>query len=191
MLLLLDNYDSFTYNLAQYLNELGVDILVRRNDKITVKEIQNLNIQGVVISPGPGRPTEAGISMEIIKELGPTMPILGVCLGHQTIGHIFGGKIIKAPQLIHGKPSTIYHNQKGVFSNLENPLIATRYHSLIIEKESCPPELEITAWTEDGLIMGVQHKQYQHIQGIQFHPESILTKFGKQMLQNFLSSINL
>nr|YP_009504618.1 anthranilate synthase component 2 [Cyanophora biloba]AWW13811.1 anthranilate synthase component 2 [Cyanophora biloba] len=189
MLLLLDNYDSFTYNLAQYLNELGVKVLVQRNDKITIKEILELNIQGIVISPGPGKPEEAGISMDIIKYLGPTIPILGVCLGHQSIGHIFGGKIIKAPKLIHGKPSIIYHNQKGIFSNLKNPIIATRYHSLIIEKESCPAELEITAWTEDGLIMGVQHKQYKHIQGIQFHPESILTESGKQMLQNFISSL--
>lgn len=190
MILLIDNYDSFTYNLAQYLTELNTTVLVKRNDKITLDEIKKLDIQGIIISPGPGGPEDSGISQKIIKDLGSEIPILGVCLGHQTIGHVFGGKIIKAPSLIHGKPSTIFHNKKGVFQNLSNPITATRYHSLIIEKETCPEELEITAWTEDGLIMGIQHKKYNNLQGIQFHPESILTESGKKLLQNFINSLN-
>lgn len=189
MILLLDNYDSFTYNLHQYLTELGVEVIVKRNNRITIEEIKNLNPKGIVISPGPGKPEDSGISMNIIRFLGPKIPILGVCLGHQTIGHIFGGKVIKAPMLIHGKQSRIYHNQQGVFKDIKTPFMATRYHSLIIEKETCPEILEITAWTEDNLIMGVQHKIFPHIQGIQFHPESILTEFGKTLLQNFISSL--
>ncbi|MGK7918420.1 MAG: aminodeoxychorismate/anthranilate synthase component II [Trichodesmium sp.] len=195
MIIVIDNYDSFTYNLVQYLGELGAelavaaDVKVYRNDKISVAEIRELKPDGIVISPGPGRPEDAGISQALIKELGESLPILGVCLGHQSIGQVFGGKIVAAPELMHGKTSQIYHNGIGVFQGLDNPITATRYHSLIIEKESCPEELEITGWVEDGTIMGVRHKNYPHIQGVQFHPESILTNSGKSLLRNFLTSL--
>lgn len=195
MILVIDNYDSFTYNLVQYLGELGLtipvakEIQVYRNDKITTEEIKNLNPDGIVISPGPKRPEDAGICLDVIAKFGATIPILGVCLGHQSIGQVFGGKIVFAPNLMHGKTSEIYHNNKGVFANLKNPFTATRYHSLVIEKETFPSSLEITAWTEDGIVMGVRHKEYPHIQGVQFHPESILTTSGLQLLKNFLVSL--
>lgn len=195
MIVVIDNYDSFTYNLVQYLGELGftlpvaADIQVYRNDQIDLDQLRQLNPDGIVISPGPGRPDDAGISCELIDQLGATVPILGVCLGHQSIGQVFGGKIISAPLLMHGKTSEIYHTGVGVFQNLPNPFIATRYHSLVIERETCPDVLEITAWVEDGTIMGVRHRNYPHLQGVQFHPESVLTDCGKQLLQNFLVSL--
>lgn len=195
MIIVIDNYDSFTYNLVQYLGELAVefsvadDIKVFRNDKISIDEIRALKPEAVVISPGPGRPEDAGISLELIKQLGQELPILGVCLGHQSIGQVFGGKIISAPELMHGKTSQVSHTGVGVFRGLENPLIATRYHSLVIERETCPDVLEITAWVEDNTIMGVRHRNYPHIQGVQFHPESVLTSSGKQLLRNFLEQL--
>jgi len=195
MILVIDNYDSFTYNLVQYLGELGQqeaiakDIQVYRNDKITLSEIQRLCPDGIVISPGPGRPEDAGISMELIDTLGSDVPILGVCLGHQCMGQVYGGKIVLAPELMHGKTSSIHHGEKGVFEGLDNPFTATRYHSLVIDRETCPEVLEITAWVEDGTIMGVRHRMFPHIQGVQFHPESILTTVGKKLLGNFLASI--
>ena len=196
MILVIDNYDSFTYNLVQYLGELGAElpvaseIKVYRNDKIDLEKIRHLQPDGIVISPGPGRPEDAGISLDLIEHLGPTTPILGVCLGHQSIGQVFGGQIVSAPVLMHGKTSEIYHQDGGIFQGLENPLTATRYHSLVIERESLPEVLEITAWVEDGTIMAIQHRDYPHIQGVQFHPESILTRSGKQLLRNFLKSLN-
>jgi anthranilate synthase component 2 len=196
MILVIDNYDSFTYNLVQYLGELGTafpvasQIEVYRNDKITLEQIQHLNPDGILISPGPGHPEESGISLDIIRHLGPRVPILGVCLGHQGIGHVFGGNIASASALMHGKTSPIYHTGVGVFAGLDNPFVATRYHSLVIDRPTCPDALEITAWVEDGTIMGVRHRQYPHIQGVQFHPESVLTQSGKQLLQNFLMPLN-
>lgn len=197
MIIVIDNYDSFTYNLVQYLGELAAefpvasDIQVFRNDKITVEEIRALNPHLVVISPGPGRPENAGISQEIIQQLGDNLPILGVCLGHQSIGQVFGGKIVSATELMHGKTSQVSHSGLGVFRGLENPMIATRYHSLVIDRDTCPEVLEITAWVEDGTIMGVRHRNYPHIQGVQFHPESVLTSSGKQLLRNFLEELEL
>ncbi|MEH2325513.1 MAG: aminodeoxychorismate/anthranilate synthase component II [Nostoc sp.] len=195
MIIVIDNYDSFTYNLVQYLGELAAefsvadDIKVFRNDKISIDEIRALKPEAVVISPGPGRPEDAGISLELIEQLGQDLPILGVCLGHQSIGQVFGGKIIAAPELMHGKTSQVSHTGVGVFQGLENPLIATRYHSLVIERKTCPDVLEITAWVEDNTIMGVRHRKYPHIQGVQFHPESVLTSSGKQLLRNFLEQL--
>lgn len=197
MIIVIDNYDSFTYNLVQYLGELAAefpvadDIKVFRNDKISIDEIRALKPEAVVISPGPGRPEDAGISLELIEQLGQELPILGVCLGHQSIGQVFGGKIIPAPELMHGKTSQVSHTGVGVFQGLENPLTATRYHSLVIERETCPEVLEITAWVEDNTIMGVRHRNYPHIQGVQFHPESVLTSSGKQLLRNFLEQLQL
>lgn len=185
MLLVIDNYDSFTYNLVQYLGELGEDMKVYRNDKITLREIEALNPQRVVISPGPCTPREAGISVDLIKHFAGRIPILGVCLGHQAIGYAFGGEIIHAKKLMHGKTSMIHHDGKTIYKKLPNPFEATRYHSLVIERESIPDELEISAETDDGEIMGVRHKEYI-IEGVQFHPESILTKVGKDLLRNFL-----
>ncbi|MBI3600871.1 MAG: aminodeoxychorismate/anthranilate synthase component II [Nitrospinae bacterium] len=185
MLLVIDNYDSFTYNLVQYLGELGQDIRVYRNDKITLKEIESLNPDRIVISPGPCTPKEAGVSVDLIKHFAGRIPILGVCLGHQSIGYAFGGEIVHAKKLMHGKTSMIHHDGKTIFENLPNPFEATRYHSLVIERESIPDELEIIAETDDGEIMGVRHKEYI-IEGVQFHPESILTKAGKDLLRNFL-----
>ena len=185
MLLVIDNYDSFTYNLVQYLGELGQDIRVYRNDKITLKEIESLKPEKIVISPGPCTPKEAGISVDLIKQFAGRIPILGVCLGHQSIGYALGGEIIHAKKLMHGKTSMINHDGKTIFKNLPNPFEATRYHSLVIERESIPDELEISAETDDGEIMGVRHKEYI-IEGVQFHPESILTKVGKGLLRNFL-----
>jgi anthranilate synthase component 2 len=195
LIIVIDNYDSFTYNLVQYLGELAADfpvaneIKVFRNDKISIDEIRAFKPEAVVISPGPGRPEDAGISLELIEQLGQELPILGVCLGHQSIGQVFGGKIIRAPELMHGKTSQVSHTGVGVFRGLENPLIATRYHSLVIERETCPDVLEITAWVEDNTIMGVRHRNYPHIQGVQFHPESVLTSSGKQLLRNFLEQL--
>ncbi len=196
MILVIDNYDSFTYNLVQYLGELGAefpiaaDIQVYRNDQITIEQVRQLHPAGVVISPGPGRPDDAGISLDLIRQLGPAMPILGVCLGHQSIGQVFGGTIVSAPLLMHGKTSEVHHTDTGVFNGLDNPMTATRYHSLVIERQSCPEVLEITAWVDDQTIMGVRHRQYPHIQGVQFHPESVLTASGKQLLRNFLQDIS-
>jgi anthranilate synthase component 2 len=196
LIIVIDNYDSFTYNLVQYLGELGQElpvaatIEVYRNDQINLKTIEQLNPDGIVISPGPGRPEDAGISLQLIERLGPKLPILGVCLGHQSIGQVFGGKIVSAPVLMHGKTSEIYHHNVGVFKGLETPFIATRYHSLVIEPNSLPEVLEITAWVEDGTIMGIRHRNYPHIQGVQFHPESILTNSGKILLRNFLVSLD-
>lgn len=185
MLLMIDNYDSFTYNLVQYLGELGKDIRVFRNDKITIQEIEKMNPEKIVISPGPCTPKEAGISIELIQNFFGRIPILGVCLGHQSIGAAFGGEIIRAPRLMHGKTSIIYHDGKTIFEGLPNPFEATRYHSLLIKKETLPDCLEITAWTDMDEIMGVRHKD-AIVEGVQFHPESILTKVGKDLLRNFL-----
>ncbi|MBW4489568.1 MAG: aminodeoxychorismate/anthranilate synthase component II [Trichocoleus desertorum ATA4-8-CV12] len=196
MILVIDNYDSFTYNLVQYLGELGVElpvaaeVQVYRNDKISLEQVQQLQPDGVVISPGPGRPEDAGVSLELIRQLGPTLPILGVCLGHQSIGQVFGGNIVRASELMHGKTSQVHHTGLGVFRDLENPFTATRYHSLVIEPQTCPDALEVTAWVDDGTIMGVRHRNYPHIEGVQFHPESILTQSGKQLLRNFLLSVS-
>lgn len=195
MILVIDNYDSFTYNLVQYLGELGAefsiasDIQVYRNDQITLEQIKELKPDGIVISPGPGRPEDAGISLELIEKLGPTLPILGVCLGHQSIGQVFGGNIVSAPELMHGKTSQVHHTGVGVFQGVETPMTATRYHSLVIDRPTCPEVLEITAWVDDETIMGVRHRHYPHIEGVQFHPESILTSSGKQLLRNFLKSV--
>jgi len=186
VILLLDNYDSFTYNLAQYLGELGCTLEVHRNDKISVEEIARRNPERIVISPGPCTPQEAGISVELIERLGDKFPILGVCLGHQAIGAAFGGKIVRAPKLFHGKTSEIHHDGKGIFKSVPNPLTATRYHSLIVERKSLPRTLQVTAETQDGIIMGLRHRKYQ-VEGVQFHPESVLTEPGKQILRNFLS----
>ena len=195
MILVVDNYDSFTYNLVQYLGELAKEfsfakeLKVVRNDQITLEEVEALNPQAIVISPGPGRPEDAGISMALIEKFSPSKPILGVCLGHQSIGQVFGGKITLAKELMHGKTSPITHASQGVFKDLSNPFTATRYHSLVIEKESCPDILEVTAWTEDNTIMGVRHRNYPMVQGVQFHPESILTDSGKALLRNFLAQV--
>ena len=195
MILVIDNYDSFTYNLVQYLGELGAElsvsaeIQVYRNDQITLEQVRSLQPDGIVISPGPGRPDDAGISLQLIESLGSTIPILGVCLGHQSIGQVFGGTITTAPELMHGKTSQVHHTGVGVFAGLENPLTATRYHSLVIEQQTCPDILEVTAWVDDGTIMGVRHRNFPHIQGVQFHPESVLTTSGKKILRNFLVSI--
>ena len=185
MLLMIDNYDSFTYNLVQYLGELGQDLKVYRNNKITVSEIEKMLPERIVISPGPCTPKEAGISIDVIKHFAGRVPVLGVCLGHQSIGEAFGGHVIRAPYLMHGKTSMIRHDGKSIFSGLPNPFEATRYHSLIIKRETLPPMLEVTAWTDDGVIMGVRHKQFK-VEGVQFHPESILTGVGKDLLRNFL-----
>jgi len=185
MLLMIDNYDSFTYNLVQYFGELGEDIKVFRNDKITIHEIEKLSPERIVISPGPCTPKEAGISVELIKYFSGKIPILGVCLGHQSIGAAFGGEIVRAPRLMHGKTSMIHHDSKTIFKGLPNPFEATRYHSLVIKKDSFPDCLEITAWTDIDEIMGVRHKDIL-IEGVQFHPESILTTVGKDLLRNFL-----
>jgi anthranilate synthase/aminodeoxychorismate synthase-like glutamine amidotransferase len=182
---MIDNYDSFTYNLVQYLGELGANIRVFRNNKITVQEIEKLSPERIVISPGPCTPKEAGVSIEVIKHFAGKTPVLGVCLGHQSIGAAFGGNIIRAPRLMHGKTSLIYHDGETVYKGLPNPFEATRYHSLLIERETLPDCLYITAWTDAGEIMGVRHKEYI-LEGVQFHPESILTAVGKDLLRNFL-----
>ena len=183
---MIDNYDSFTYNLVQYFGELKAELKVVRNDEISIEKIKRLGPARIVISPGPGRPEDAGISVDIIKELSSKIPILGVCLGHQAIGYAFGGKIVSAKKLMHGKTSPIYHNQNKLFKSIPNPFEATRYHSLVIEKKTLPTCLETIAWTKDKEIMGVRHKKFP-LWGVQFHPESILTKHGKDILRNFLS----
>jgi len=185
MILMIDNYDSFTFNLVQYLGELGEEIKVVRNDKITAAEIAELNPRHIVISPGPCTPDEAGVSMEVIKKFAGKIPILGVCLGHQSIGQVFGGKVIRAERLMHGKTSEIFHDGKTVFRDIPSPFTATRYHSLIVERESLPDCFEISAETAEGEIMGLRHKEYI-VEGLQFHPESILTEYGKVLLKNFL-----
>jgi anthranilate synthase/aminodeoxychorismate synthase-like glutamine amidotransferase len=182
---MIDNYDSFTYNLVQYLGELGEDVRVYRNDKITIEEIERMRPERIVISPGPCTPKEAGVSVEVIKRFMGKTPILGVCLGHQSIGYALGGDIIRADRLMHGKTSPIFHDGKTIFKGIENPFDATRYHSLLIKKDTLPKELEISAWTKEGEIMAVRHKEFL-MEGIQFHPESILTKSGKDILRNFL-----
>jgi anthranilate synthase component 2 len=185
MILLLDNYDSFTYNLYQYLCELGADVLVKRNDEISVGEAAALAPERIVVSPGPCTPNEAGISVALIRELGARVPVLGVCLGHQALGAAFGGAVVRAPQVMHGKRSAIHHIGAGVFAGLPEPFLATRYHSLIVRRDDLPDCLEVTAWTDDGLIMGLRHREYP-TQGVQFHPESIMTEAGKDLLRNFL-----
>jgi anthranilate synthase component II len=196
MLLMIDNYDSFTYNVVQYLSELGADVVVHRNDEITLRDVERLAPDQIVVSPGPCTPNEAGISMDVIRTFGPYIPTLGVCLGHQSLGQVFGGRVVRARQVMHGKTSMIHHRGDGVFRGLPQPFEATRYHSLVVARESLPDCLEITAWTErksdDGLerefdeIMGLRHRQYP-IEGVQFHPESILTVVGKDLLRNFLT----
>lgn len=184
MLLMIDNYDSFTYNLVQYLGELGEEVVVHRNDEITLSEIAAMKPDRIVVSPGPCTPNEAGVSVPLVKQFAGKIPILGVCLGHQSVGQAFGGHIVHAQQLMHGKTSQIHHRGEGVFRDLPNPYRATRYHSLVIERASLPDCLEITAWTDDGEIMGVRHKTLR-VEGVQFHPESILTEHGHALLQNF------
>lgn len=199
--LVIDNYDSFTYNLVQYLGELSqafaiaANIHVVRNDAIDLAAVRTLAPDGILISPGPGRPEDAGISLDLIRELGPTMPILGVCLGHQSLGQVFGGQVVAAPELMHGKTSPVVHTGQGVFRGLASPLTATRYHSLVVDRPTCPEVLEITAWVDDGpgsspgTIMGLRHRHYPHLEGVQFHPESILTQEGKRLLANWLASL--
>jgi anthranilate synthase/aminodeoxychorismate synthase-like glutamine amidotransferase len=187
MMLIIDNYDSFTYNLVQYFGELGADLVVKRNDQITLDEIAEMHPERICISPGPGTPLDAGISNDLILRFGPTTPILGVCLGHQCIGHVFGGEVIRADRIMHGKTSPIMHEGDGVFRSLPNPFEATRYHSLIVRRESFPAELEVIAETAQREIMGLRHRRYP-IQGVQFHPESIMTSVGKQLLLNFLKT---
>jgi len=186
LILVLDNYDSFTYNLVQYLGELGADLQVYRNDALTVAQVQELDPERIIISPGPCTPNEAGITVDLIRAMGPTTPILGVCLGHQAIGQAYGGTVCRAPYLMHGKVSRIHHSGEGLFEGLPNPMTATRYHSLIVRRDDAPPDLQITAQTEDGLIMGLRHIHHPVV-GVQFHPESILTEGGKQLLANFLA----
>jgi len=185
MLLMIDNYDSFTYNLVQYFGELGQDLKVYRNDKISIADIEAMQPGRIVISPGPCTPREAGISVEVIRHFAGKVPILGVCLGHQSMGEAFGGDVVRAPYLMHGKTSMIHHDGRTIFAGLPNPFEATRYHSLIIKRETLPAVLEVSAWTDDGIIMGVRHKQFK-VEGVQFHPESILTGAGKDLLRNFL-----
>ena len=187
MILMLDNYDSFTYNLVQYFSELGETVKVYRNDQITINEIEELKPKHIVISPGPCRPDQAGISIEVVNQFKGKIPILGVCLGHQSIGQAFGGKIVHAKTIMHGKTSLINHNNQGVFKELKNPFTATRYHSLVVEKISCPDCFDITAWTDDEEIMGIKHKTLQ-IEGVQFHPESILSEHGHDLLRNFIQN---
>lgn len=184
MVLVIDNYDSFTYNLVQYLGELGAEVVVRRNDEITLDEIAALRPDHIVISPGPGNPDDGGISNEVIRAFGPEIPVLGVCLGHQCLGAVYGGTVSRAPRLMHGKTSSVYHNGQGLFDGVPSPFKATRYHSLIVE-EPVPAELTVTAFTSDGEVMGLQHRTYPVV-GVQFHPESILTEHGKRILRNFL-----
>ena len=186
--LVIDNYDSFVYNLVQYLGELDAEPLVKRHDAITINEVQEMSPHALLISPGPGNPKQAGISVDLIKWAAGKIPVLGICLGHQCIGEAWGGKIVHAPQVMHGKTSLISHNESGLFKGIESPFNATRYHSLMVDPESFPEELEITAKTDDGLIMGVKHKEFE-IHGLQFHPESILTSYGHKLIENFLLSV--
>jgi anthranilate synthase/aminodeoxychorismate synthase-like glutamine amidotransferase len=185
MILLIDNYDSFTYNLYQYFGELGAEVKVVRNDEITAEQALALKPEQIVISPGPGNPDQAGISLEVIRLAAGKVPLLGVCLGHQSLGQVFGGKVVRAPKLMHGKTSPIHHDGRTVFSGVPVPFTATRYHSLVVSRETVPDCLEISAWTDDGLVMGLRHREYA-LEGVQFHPESILTSAGKDLLENFL-----
>ena len=189
MLLLIDNYDSFTYNLYQYLSELGAEVVTYRNDKITLEEVEDLSPEGIVISPGPRTPMEAGISNDVIRHFGERVPTLGVCLGHQCVGHVYGGVVDQAGEIRHGKTSLVQHTGAGVLSGLPNPFEAIRYHSLVVLPETVPDCLEVTAWTENGLIMGLRHKEFP-VEGVQFHPESIMTPDGKHLLQNFLDTVS-
>ena len=192
MLLVLDNYDSFTFNLVQYLGELAgayplaCELRVERNDALSLEQIRELAPAAILISPGPGDPDQSGVCLEVLQKLSPTIPTLGVCLGHQAIAQVYGGKVVRAKELMHGKTSPVHHSDQGVFAGLPNPLTATRYHSLIAERESLPDCLEITAWLDDGTIMGLRHRDFPHIQGVQFHPESVLTQEGHALLANFL-----
>ena len=187
MLLLIDNYDSFTYNLYQYLSELGAEVKVVRNNKTTVDEIEGMNPEQIVISPGPSTPQQAGISNDVIRHFGSKLPLLGVCLGHQCVGYSYGGMVGSAAKIMHGKSSLIHHNNTGVFAEMPNPFSAIRYHSLAVERDGLPDCLEITAWTDDGEIMGIRHRSYP-VQGVQFHPESFMTEKGKELLKNFLNT---
>jgi anthranilate synthase component 2 len=192
MILMIDNYDSFTYNLVQYLGELGAEVVTVRNDAVTVDQVRRMKPEGIVISPGPCTPNEAGISLDVVRELGPVTPILGVCLGHQCIGQAFGGKVVRADRIMHGKTSMIYHRSQGLFKGLPQPFEATRYHSLVVENASIPESLSVMAWTEyqgGHEIMGLKHMTFP-VQGVQFHPESILTRCGHDLLRNFLQSIS-
>ena len=197
MFLIIDNYDSFTFNLVQYLGELAVhypvanNLRVERNDALTLTQIQRLRPQAILLSPGPGSPDQSGICLEVLTELAPLTPILGVCLGHQALAQVYGGRIVRAPELMHGKTSRIHHSGQGLFAGLPQPLTATRYHSLIVDRKSLPDCLEITAWLEDGTVMGLRHRDYTHLQGVQFHPESILTQCGHQILANFLCQVEV
>ena len=192
MFLVIDNYDSFTFNLVQYLGELASeyplakDVRVERNDSLSLREIKALNPQAILLSPGPGDPNQSGVCLDVLTDLAPTTPILGVCLGHQALAQVYGARIVRANELMHGKTSNVLHNGEGIFAGLPQPLTATRYHSLIAERESLPQCLEITAWLEEGTIMGLRHRDYPHLQGVQFHPESVLTESGHQLLSNFL-----
>jgi para-aminobenzoate synthetase component 2 len=192
MLLVLDNYDSFTFNLVQYLGELAAEhpiaaeVRVERNDALSLDQIRALDPAAILISPGPGDPVQSGVCLEVLRELSPTIPTLGVCLGHQSIAQVYGGKVVRAKELMHGKTSPVHHSGQGVFEGLPNPLTATRYHSLIAERETLPDCLEITAWLEDGTVMGLRHRDFPHIEGVQFHPESVLTQEGHALLANFL-----
>ena len=188
MLVMIDNYDSFTYNLVQYFGELGTLPVVYRHDALSVAKLAEMAPSGIVISPGPGRPEDAGISEAVIRELGARIPILGVCLGHQAIGQVFGAKVVYAPSLVHGKTSPVYHDNQGLFAGVSSPFQATRYHSLVVDRDTVPESLVVTAWTADGLVMGMQHREYP-IHGVQFHPESILTVEGKAILKNFLEML--
>jgi anthranilate synthase/aminodeoxychorismate synthase-like glutamine amidotransferase len=188
MILVIDNYDSFTYNLVQYLGELGAEVVVKRNDAVSVSEVRELSPSGVLISPGPGRPEEAGITLDLIAELAPSTPIFGVCLGHQSIAQHFGASIVRAERLMHGRTSQIFHAGHGVFANLPSPLTATRYHSLIVKRDTIPSELEITAWTDQDEVMGIRHRDLP-VEGVQFHPESFLTEHGHALIHNWLSSL--
>ena len=189
MILVIDNYDSFTYNLVQYLGELGAEVVVKRNDAVSVDDIRGLEPSGVLISPGPGRPEEAGVSLDVIAKLGAEMPIFGVCLGHQSIAQRFGASVVRADRLMHGRTSEILHEGQGVFDGLPSPLTATRYHSLIVKRDTIPDELEITAWTDQDEVMGLRHRQLP-IEGVQFHPESFLTEHGHDLIRNWLSSFS-
>ncbi len=187
MILIIDNYDSFTFNLVQFLGELGASMVVKRNDEVTLEEARALHPDRIVISPGPCTPSEAGISVDLVRDMAGKAPILGVCLGHQSIGEAFGGRVVRAPYLMHGKTSRILHDGRTVFTGLAQDFIATRYHSLIVERESLPKDLEVSAWTSDGIVMGLRHRRWP-VEGVQFHPESILTATGKQLLGNFLAT---
>ena len=184
-ILVLDNYDSFVFNLVQYLGELGASPVVHRSDELTIEQIEDLGVDGVLISPGPGRPEDAGLSNETIERFAGRIPVLGVCLGHQCIGQVFGGSVVRAPEIMHGKTSRITHDDSGVFAGLPNPFEATRYHSLVVARDSVPDDLAVTAWTDDGLVMGLRHREMD-VEGVQFHPESILTEQGHRLVANFL-----